>query len=213
MNRAAAITRVKRGLGFRSDLDDEIASALQEAQRLLERGRTLPYFLLQESQNFAVTSGSAEISLPTGFLREKEDERFYYSNSDDELIFLEKLAFDIIKGRFPDTVEDGAPLAYCIRKSTVLIKPDRDTSYTLIWSYYKAADALTSNIENAWLEEEYGAPEVLIGKAGMILSEDLGDAIALGRFTKMFSEGWAGMLSDDIERQAVGRPLNIGARL
>lgn len=213
MLRSAAISRIQRGLGFRTDLTDEIIAALKEAQRLLERGRTLPYFLLQESQSFSVASGSAEISLPTGFLREKEDERFHFTSSEsDELVFLEKLGFNVLKGRFADE-DDGEPAAYCIRKSTVIIAPDRDTDYTLTWSYYKTGTALDSDIENEWLEEEYGAPEVLIGKAGMIMAEDLIDAEAFAKFSKMYAEAWTGMIADDIERQDVGRPLLMGGRL
>lgn len=212
MIRSLAVARIQRGLGFRSDLSDEIISALQEAQRLLERGRSLPEFLLQEDQSFAVASGTAEAAVPTGFLREKQGETFRYTNSADELLFLEKMELSKAKEKFA-TSTPGGPLAYVLRKETVAIFPERDTSYTLTWSYYKKATALTSDIENEWLSETTGAPEALIGRAGMLIAEDLKNADALAKFQRLYTEGWLGNLASDITRQEEGYPLYMGGRL
>lgn len=212
MDRTAAVTRIKRGLGFRSDLDDTIVDALKEAQRLLERGRTLPYFLMQEDQSLSVTSGSAEISLPTGFLKEVDDQGPHYINTDDKIVFTEKLDFDVGTLRF-QSVDAGAPLAYALRKSTLVFWPSRDTAYTLTWSYYKSATALTTDVENEWLEESRGCPEALIGRAGMILAEDLENATAYTKFSKMYAEAWQGLLGATVERQLANKPLHMGGKL
>ena len=48
MLRDVAVADIQKALGFRTDQYDNCVAALQTAQRLLERGRTLPYFLLEE---------------------------------------------------------------------------------------------------------------------------------------------------------------------
>ena len=64
-----------------------------------------------------------------------------------------------------------------------------------------------------WLEEEYGAPEVLIARAGMIVAEDLFNQPAYEKFQKRFLEAYAGMLGDTIQRQEANKPLYMGGRL
>ena len=58
MLRSVAIQRVSDGLGFRTGLDQLIILQLQEAQRDLEKGKTLPLFLLQENQNAQSCGGA-----------------------------------------------------------------------------------------------------------------------------------------------------------
>jgi hypothetical protein len=210
MLRSVAITRIKRGLDFRTVGDSDIANQLQESQRLLEKGKDLPRFLIQEDENFAVTSGSAEIALPTGFLREVEDSSFqYYDTEGGEWVTLEKMSINEAKTRFGEA-EPGQPQAYVLRNETVAIYPERDTSYTLVWSYYKAADVLDTDIENAWLEFN---PEALIGHAGMMYARDLGNAAAVQRFQALYNEAWANQFAEDVERERDNDPIHMGGRL
>lgn len=210
MLRSVAVARIKRGLDFRTTGDDNIVLQLQESQRLLEKGKTLPRFLVQESEAFSATSGSAALTLPTGFIREVPDEGFtYYDTADEEYKELEKLSYNEAVVRFTG-VDAGAPQAYVLRNSTVLIYPSRDTTYSLTWSYYKAADSLTSDIENAWLANN---PEALIGHAGMVYARDLGNQAAMARFEQMFKEAWGGQFAEDILREADNDPLYLGGRL
>lgn len=211
MIRSLAVSRIQRGLGYRRDQEENIILALQEAQRLLERGTSLPYFLLQEDEALSITSGSAALSLPTRFLREKTDERPHLTVS-NSTYFLEKVDFDVATERFQNVVS-GKPLAYALRKASVLVWPTRDTTYTSYWSYYKGAVPLTSNVENEWLEEEYGAPEVLIGAAGLIVGRDLRIPQAVEIFTSMLAIGWKGMFADGILREEENLPTHIGGKL
>lgn len=210
MLRSVAIARIQRGLGFRSDQSDNIILQLQESQRLLEKGRSLPRFLLQEDATLTVASGTGQTAFPTGFLREKDGELLrYYDTDDEEYVFLEKLTKDESLSRFVN-VDAGAPIAYAVRKAGIDVFPERDTSYDLTWSYYKSADALTSDIENAWLAN---APEVLIGHAGAAMAKDLRDAEAVGIFQSMYSEAWRNMFADDVLLEETGDPIYVGGRL
>jgi len=218
MLRSAAITIIQRGLGFRSDLSDEIISALQEAQRTFELGRSLPWFLKEEDQTLTATSGIADIALPTGFLREVDGECLHYTDSSTgERNFLEKfIDLNRLKQTLDNsTVDPGKPTAYYLRKASVAIYPERDASYSLTWSYYKSADALTSDIENAWLAY---APEAMIGFAGMSVCEDIGLSDGAmkarhNRFKERHARGWAALFSEDILREQPNYPLHMGSRL
>lgn len=211
--RSEAITRIQRGLGFRSDQSDAIVSSLKEAQRHLERGKSLPWFLVQENVTLTFLTGSADVSLPTGFLREKEGESVYLIDTTTGApVFLEKVSFD--EGSEIYTDDDATsmrPQAYTVRKASIRSWPvGRDTSYHAFWSYYKAADELSSDIQNAWLEH---APEVLIGRAGIILARDLRNKSAVELFTEMYVEAWKGVFAQGIDREDVGDPIRVGGRL
>jgi hypothetical protein len=209
MLRSLAVARIQRGLGFRSDLEDEIISALQEAQRLLELGRTLPFFLLQEDEALSITSGSGALALPTGFIREKDDEGPHLVDDDGKLYFMEKMDFERAKLTF-DSDDPGRPLAYVLRKATMLVYPERDTTYDGTWSYYKGADVLTSDIENAWLQY---APETLIGAGGLIIAKDARNPSAVQIFSEMLGVANAGQFAESILRDEANKPRNMGSNL
>lgn len=210
MLRAAAISRIKEGLDFRVGDDAYIITRLQEAQRHLELGRTLPSFLVEEDATLTVTSGDAEIALPTGFIREADGQGFHYFDStEDEWVYLDKMDLYEAKSRFVDTVA-SRPRAYVLRKATIAFFPARDANYDLTWSYYKNATLLDSDIENAWLLYN---PDVLIGYTGWKMALDLGNAAAADRFEKLYNIAWTGGFAHDLEREAANDPLYMGGRL
>lgn len=216
MDRDTARARIQQGLGFRADMVDEIIAAMQEAQRLLETGRSLPSFLLQEEQTLAVTAGTANISLPTGFIREWQEQplNFVDPNDADTIVFLEKLDFQRGTARFPSTTDPSAPQAYALLKNSIKFWPQRDIAYTLRWGYYKHSVSLATNVSNnEWLDETSGAPEALIGRAGMIIAADLGDKESLQKFSSMYSTSWNGITTEDQLDDEENRPLAVGSRL
>lgn len=217
MLRSAAISIIQRGLGFRTDLSDEIVSALQQAQRLLEQGRSLPDFLKEEDATLTVTSGTADIAFPTGFIREVDGETFRRTDTNTErIVKLEKFIDLTLLRQTLETPETdpGAPIAYYVRKASFAFFPERDASYDLTYSYYKKATELTSDIENAWLAS---APDVLIGRAGMLIAEDLGSDPGMKarylKFKDMHDVAWRGMFSETILRSEANYPMNMGGRL
>lgn len=214
MLRSVAITRINDGLGFRAagnELESKIVLRLQEAQRDLERGKTLPRFLLQENQTLSLLSGASTAALPAGFLRESDENRLhYFGAASSRAIFLSRRYYiDAVDAQLNDDVElPVAPTVYVMRKTTIDFITTANANYTLYWDYYKAADILASDIENAWLA---GAPEWLIGEAGYRLAMDVRDADAVTLFNSMRTAGRAACLGDDVAFELAAGPIQIGA--
>ena len=215
MDRDTAVARIQQGLGFRQDLQDKIVGALQEARRLLETGRSLPDFLLQEGQTLLLPAGNADVPLPSGFITEWEEEGLWYVKPGhaDDVLWLEKVDFWVGNSRFQRT-DPGIPLAYTLRGSGIRFWPARDQAYTLNWAYYKHSKDLATNVpDNEWLADDAGAPEALIGRAGMIIAADLADTVAVQKFSSMYSVAWNGIVNESQLRDEENRPLAVGSRL
>jgi hypothetical protein len=215
MTRDEAIARIQQGIGFRTDLDDQIAYALREAQRMLENGLSLPYFLVEEDQTLTAPAGTDAIALPDGFIREADGEGLrYFDTEADDWVFLEKkLHEEAIKAT--SGLDPGSPLVYVLRKDSVQVYPERDASYDLTWSYYKRGAELTTDIENSWLDEAGGNPEALIGRAGMLVAEDVVADVPLyyQKFERMFVQAWKGAFAAGILREEAEDPIIVGGRL
>lgn len=211
VTRLEAVTRIKRRLSFRTNLDNEIVSELQAAQRSLERGHSLPWFLKQEDQILSFTSGNPSAALPTGFLREVEDQSLSYRLDDMEYPFFPEKkdwedAFDAYAA-----AEDGLAQVYVLRKNTIYVFPTPDRDYEMTWGFYKADDILSADsTENQWLLH---AEDLLMGKAGKILADDIQNQAASAAFAGMMSTGWAEVFADGIEREASNRDYRLGAGL
>lgn len=206
MLRSQAITRIQRGLSFRSDLLDVIIDALQEAQRDLEGAITLPWFLIAEDVSVAVTAGSQSVALPTGFIRFVEDEQLHYIDTKLNSVFLTKTPFDEATTYFNGTTA-GAPTAYTLRSASISVWPVPDIAYTLKCSYYKRGTLLDSNITNAWLTY---CPELLIALAGLLVAVDLENETSTKKFGAMYTK-WAAWLVQEIAaREEQGNPRAIG---
>ena len=83
VTRSEAVRRINDGLGFRPDghsLEPKIILRLQEAQRDLELGKTLPRFLIREDQTVVLLAGAHTALLPSDFIREDDDNRLHFFN-------------------------------------------------------------------------------------------------------------------------------------
>lgn len=216
VTRTVAIQRINRGLGFRKDgnsLESKIVLTLQEAQRDLEKGKTLPRFLLQEDVSVALASGASTAALPTGFLRESDENTLHYfkSGSDKPHYLARRYLKDAREALLDsDDVAAGPPSVYVVRKSTFDFIITADTDYTLYLDYYKAADSLAADVENAWLAN---APEWLIGEAGLRIAKDLRDKSAVIIFSDMRTSGRAAAFGEDIAGELAAGPIEMGANL
>jgi hypothetical protein len=212
MDRDTAVIRIRRGLSFRStDRNDEIIDALKEAQRELEGAKTLPWFMIEEDATLSLLADASTVSIPDGFIKEVEDEGIRYTDDDGDVHFLTKKPFDEAKtfyARATSTEIAQGPVAYSLRKSTIYFWPSPVTSaFTFTWSYFKAATLLTTNVENVWLAN---VPDLLIGRAGMIIAHDLRDVDAKTGFTDMY-KFWRAWLDARIaEREDAGMPRAMG---
>jgi len=206
MDRNTAIARIQRGLGFRTDLVETIALAMQEQQRLLERGKTLPFFLLQEDQTLSFTAGNSSANLPERFLRVSDEDGIWYIDDEDGLVQLTKMPYAEANAEYSGE-EAGPPEAYSLRKDTIVIWPTPDVDYDLTWSYYKGGQLLTTNIENEWLAN---APDVLIGAAGISIATDVRDATAVQTFTALYAAAWQNELNEIAAREDNDMPRALG---
>lgn len=207
MLRSEAITRIKQGLGFRTDLDTVIISALQEAQRNLEGAATFPWFLINENASLAVTSGNQTVTLPTnpGFLGFVEDETPYYTNL-GEVIFLTKKPFDEAK-TFYGAAAAGKPEAFTLRSVNLTVWPVPNANYTLTWSFYERGALLSSDITNDWLTF---CPELLIGCAGLLVAVDLNNEAATKKFGAMYQMWSAWLVTEMARREEQGGARALG---
>lgn len=181
MLRSAAVARIQQGLGFRSDQADAIVSALLEEQRDLEKGETLPEFMLREDQSLNLVAGTNSVALPTDFLRRAKTLIHYvpiYSTRSKDIPWRD---FDEARNAY-SRFDPHGPEVVAIRQSTLWFEPLPDQNYTLTWSYYRKADLLTSDIENLWLAN---APELLIGGAGVRIAQDMRNQTAVQLFATM----------------------------
>jgi len=208
MDRDTMVARIQEKLGFRTTLGPNIIAALQDEQDELERGATLPWFLLNEDQTFTITPPNPvvatplEVSLPAGFICESDPEDGnlrYQQTVPGPQIFLEKLDYTEAEQFFfaqrkvfwdglaesissSTTVPSpGVPKSYVLRKNTVRIYPGPDKVYNLKWSFYAHDDRLDqNNISNDW---STNFPWLLIGRAGMKMAMSTRDKDAASAFS------------------------------
>lgn len=240
MDRDTAVARIQEKLGFRTDLVTVIQNTLQDMQDELERGATLPDFLLQEDQTFTITPANPatatpqEYSLPSGFIKEADEadggQLRWQQFTPGPTLFVQKMDlkpaemyfFNRRSGIWDDDVEiivtedtqfsPGAPLVYVLRKATVRIYPGPDVTYNLLWSFYKHDLVLNGgNVSNnQWLTN---TPWLLISKAGIHLARSLRDADALAYFTAMNEEASKTGLARLYERERADRDYAMGSKL
>lgn len=214
MDRDTMVARIQEKLGFKQTLVSNIQGALQDEQDDLERGATLPWFLLQEDQPFTITpavpatSTPQQYNLPTGFISEADDQdgnlRLQLTTPGPQ-IFIEKMDYReaeefffaqrqvwwdgeevIIQGEDSPPVA-GAPKAYVLRKNQVRIYPGPDKVYNLLWTFYAHDQRLDGgNVTNQW---STNIPWLLIGRAGLKMAMSLRDKDAASAFQLILGGG------------------------
>jgi hypothetical protein len=217
MLRSAAIAIIKRGLGFRQTQDSAIIAALQQAQRSAELGQTLPNWLLVFDQPITVTNGTPTATLPTGFIRWHDDYPLYYLSGAAQIFLPKRNATEAYQAYVAsgDPDDDGLvitsgtyPLVFAQRnKTTIQFYPTPTVAMTVYGTFYKGAQVLDTEIENAWLAN---APDYLIGLAGVMVAGDLRDKGAEQKFNMMAQIGHKALIGDIVEDEIAGRPLMMG---
>lgn len=217
MDRATAVRRINLGLGFRPDGwsgEANVILLLQEAQRDLQKGKTLPKFLLQEDQTLSLLLGTHSVLYPIGFLRESDETRIRFFPVGSSLpTFLErKLYIDAVEANIRETTQTVAPSVYVMRHGFIDFVTTADKNYTLYWDYYKVAAPLTSNIENEWLADDVAA-QWLIGEAGFRMARITRDQAAQTDFDAMRTAGRAACFGEILASEEASGPFVMGANL
>ena len=209
MLRSEAVTRIQRWIGFRTDLETEIITALQDAQDELEGGQELPWFLRSEVSSITTVADEERVPLPSNFLREWEDDHMWVydaaaTEAADVWKPLLKLSLDQMRLDYPGT---GEPKAYATSGLYWRIGPVPDDVYALKTIYYKADTVLTSDVENMWLKY---ASDLMIGLAGQKISVPSRDAEAFAAFQQMEIKATNRLLIENIQHEQQNRSNQMG---
>ena len=209
MMRSVAISIIKRGLGFRQTQDTAIIAALQQVQRDLEQGKTLPDWLVQYNIPLPVTAGSAVTPLPTGFLRLHEEYTTYYVNPvDGSQHYLPRKRAQEAREAYPTwETTSGLPSVLVIQPPNVLLIPTPTQNLTLYMTCYVADQVLSSEMENLWLAN---AANYLVGLAGVMVAGDVRDSGAMSKFTMMAKSGAQAFMGNIVDDELMGRALIMG---
>lgn len=207
MLRSAAITRIQQGIGWRSDLSTQIISALQEAQRELEGGQTLPWFLLSENQTLSPSVANlGSVPLPTGFLQFHKEEGPHFTDTTNGKTYLTHKPYSEADLFYAETA-NGSPQAFTLRSTTVKFWPVPDATYPITASYYVRGALLDTDVTNVWLTE---CPELLISRAGLIIAVDLENETATKKFAAMFTKWQSWLIAQMADREEAVGPRAMG---
>jgi len=221
VTRTQAVQRVNRDIGFRpagNPLEATIVDVLQEAQRDLEKGKTLPKFLLLEDQTLTLVAATHTVAKPARFLRENDDTRirFFPPSSTIPRFLMRKLYIDAVEANLKPhnnpnaSIQPTAPSVYVMRQSTIDFITIADQTYTLYWDYFQSDVVLTTDVENLWLKN---ASDWLIGEAGLRIAKSLGNQQAIGTFTDLRAAGRAAVFAEDIASEEASGPFVMGLNL
>lgn len=208
MDRNTAITRVQQGLGFRTVLSDTIALRMQEEQRDLERGKTLPKFLLVEDATLALLAGQTDVTLPADFLRRSDISLRYTPTSETNTKTIPWRDFDEAYAAISEDSDAAGPKVAILRATVVRFLPEADVNYDIEFTYYAKGLVLSTNIENVWLAN---APELIIGGAGLRIAKDLRDKAAIELFGDMYKQARMTWFAETIVEEAEDGPMCLGS--
>jgi hypothetical protein len=211
MTRLEAVTLIQDRLGQRTGIENQIVKELQAAQRRLEAGATLPWFLLKKSTALATVANTQTLALPAGFLLENEEGGFWIQDTDGERTFLVKGdygTFSVDECLLDSDNPVRRPTNYSLIAGVIYFFPIPTAVYPLEMTYYGADTVLTTDAgTNLWL---LNASEVLICRAGMSLAKFLRDGEALAIFSDDFREAWADLLAKNIQFKMAGMGMVLG---
>lgn len=209
MDRDTARAEIQQTLGFRTDKATEIVTALQNAQVMLEREPTLPWFLQTEVSNISTTKDEERIVIPSDFLREWEEDPLWYftagtGGDDDAWVALAKEDLAFLRDKYPGS---AAPIAYALDVKYFRLFPTPDAVYTIKMIYFATDTVLSSNVENDWLKY---FPFLMIGVAGGLIAAALRDKEALSTFSRWAAEGRARLIVETEARISSSRRYVMG---
>lgn len=236
MDRDTMVARIQEKLGFRSTLVSNIVGALQDEQDELERGATLPWFLLNEDTPFTITPANPatatprEYALPSDFISEADDQdgnlryqpivpgpqtfiqKMDYREAEEFFFATRKVWWDgteIVTQSTQQAPTPGQPKIYVLRKNTVRIYPGPDKVYNLLWTYYAHDNRLDQqNLSNDW---STNIPWLLIGRAGLKMAMSTRDKDAASAFSLILN-GQPGFQGAENAYHALLYDREIGGR-
>lgn len=213
-----AIIDIQDSLGYRKDKTNEIRNAIIRSQRLLEQGKTQPWFLI-DSVNVDLLEGESNVAYPTNYNRISRDYAPYIPTTGSvNRTYLKELVGDtaaqIYYGSSTDasdleSVAPGAPRAFALLPLTLRFYPEPDADYIVRLTYYKHAEELSESVlENEWTLYGFDA---LVAHAGMRMARRLRNQEALANFTEQWSECSNSLFRQFILREDDERDIYAGS--
>lgn len=208
-----AIQEIQEGIGYREDKAGEIRRALQRAQRMLERGASLPWWL-RKSKALIVAVDTNSVELPNDFIRISRDYAPYYTTSEGGRKYLEEVlpddGFERWKDEEDEGLETGGLRAYSIEGGFFTVFPIADEEYTITLTYYKKADELDDDTgTNEWLDNAF---DLMIAHAGVYIASQLRNEGAAAIFAARLQEARRVHFSEIALRDDDERPIEMGSR-
>lgn len=224
MTRDQAVSLILNRVGQRgglfgpldANLQAQVITEIQVQQEELEDGSALgfmPWFLETDYTNgaFVTSASSALVALPTGFLREWDDEpvTLFYQDAtqSDPWVPLVKDDFNALKVNLGETPA-GKPAGYCLVGANIKVFPNPDAVYALRQLCYIGDTSLSTNVENNWLKYAGG---LLVGRTGKVVAGyGIRDEEATAFFTDMETKGLDALLRTHTARKEAGRMRMMG---
>ena len=221
MIRTTALAIIKSRLGniVGTELDPVIIANMQLVQAtVLERAPELPWFLAVDSEvegtNIVTTANQAYSSLPTGFLRLDNNVRYpvLRISSDEDSGYYGLDEMDLTKAieRYTgegSTDQTGRPVVFSLLNETIYWRYVPDAAYTIRLFYYKAAEVLETDIENAWLKY---APDLMIAETCRQTAEDEQLQNLLDKFAQDAENARRRVYVETVARREAGAMREMG---
>lgn len=190
-------------------LDSEILVELRLAQTQVERGPTLPWFLIKDKKADTVV-GEPRLAVPIDFLREAEYSALAILNTDNEFVILDKADLDDLREAYAGE-NQGLPEDYGLLGGQFWLFPVPDAIYTVKMQYY-AQDAQLATGDSGNLWSTY-YPDLLMGLAGVNLCLHLRALNIMPRFEQMVTVARQQMIADETAREAANRQVVFSRHL
>lgn len=177
-------------------LDAQILLQLKLAQRIAERGPTLPFFLHKEASG-TLTIGEPKLAIAEDFLREVEPGDFGIT-AESKYRLLRKWDFDSLRSAYTGetpAVGDG----YALKGAYFWIYPIPDQAYPYVYTYYARDSAIAADDnENLW---SLNYPDLLMGLAGQKLCAIIRALEVKPVFDEMASLALKQLIADETARE------------
>ena len=211
MTRNEAASIIEARLGNRSGLTSRIYTEMQLRQGTeWERSAVLPWFLLKESSGLVTVASTRTVALPSDFLREYDEGQIWLTDTDGYKNQLVKDTHDRLTNRFsPDggETDSNQPDSYAIVGTNLYLFPLADAAYSLSMFYYAAATALTTDIENLWLQY---AADYVIADVGLLVARHLRDSSAVELFEGDLKMAKSRLMIDNVARSQTAMAAYMG---
>ena len=206
------IISLVQGRMTRTDNTAYAVLEIQAAQRELEQGPYLPWFLAYVKTDLYTIAQIDTLAVPTGFIRELDEEgsglwRIDETTDPSTDTRLRKYVShgDMIDGYKGE--DYNVPEAYSLIDGYYRFRPKPDAAYRLGALFYKADTVLTSDGTNLWTTN---APDLLAARLGMLLTRYDADKTLHDMFLQDYNQAMARLQVFDESRRQAGFDAIMG---